>query len=93
MKDNLINKLRYRWYRLLSSFVKLGKLGKFLIFLLNNQNRKILKINREVIIIMVLMLYFILNTHANKAPRGLNAIDKPIIVNIATSNLSLLIMH
>ena len=54
---------------------------------MNNQNRKILKINKEVIIIIVLILYFILNTPANKAPSGLNAIDKPIIVDIATSNL------
>ena len=60
---------------------------------MNNQNRKILKINKEVIIIIVLILYFILNTPANKAPSGLNAIDKPIIVDIATSNLSLLMIH
>ena len=69
------------------------KLGKFLIFLLNNQNRNILKINKEVIIIIVLILYFILNTPAKRAPSGLNAIDKPIIVDIATSNLSLLMIH
>ena len=37
--------------------------------------------------IIVFMLYFILSTPANKAPSGLNAIDKPIIVDIATSNL------
>ena len=78
------------YFSCLSNF---EKLGKFLIFLLNNQNRKILKINKEVIIIIVLILYFILNTPANRAPSGLNAIDKPIIVDIATSNLSLLMMH
>ena len=94
MKDNLINKLRYRWdYRLLSSFVKLEKLGNFLILLLNNQNRKTQKINSEVIIIIVFVLYFILNIPAIRAPRGVKAMDKPIIVDIATSNLSLLITH
>ena len=43
--------------------------------------------------IIVSMLYFILSTPANKAPSGLKATDKPIIVDIATSNLSLLTMH
>ena len=94
MKDNLINKLSYRWdYRLLSSFVKLEKLGNFLILLLNNQNRKTQKINSEVIIIIVFVLYFILNIQTIRAPRGLKAMDKPIIVDIATSNSSLLITH
>ena len=60
---------------------------------MNNQNRNILRINNEVIIIIVLILYFILNTPDNNAPSGLKAIDRPIIVDIAISNLSLLMIH